>query len=127
MNLMSQHINHLRISVAFCLMYLFLCSSCVATQETGRRITASDTEWIEAGKTTRLNIVTEFGTPYLEYPETLPNKEVGRKALYYHMVTMTNRSGEARRLELFWVRYDPAGVVEDFGLESTNPGNPPTQ
>jgi len=116
-SLMPQLINHLRFSVAFGMICLTLCSGCAATQETGSRITPSDTAWIESGQTTRLDIVTEFGTPYMEYPETLPDKKVGRKALYYHTVFMTNRSMKIRRQELFWVRYDPAGVVVDFGIE----------
>lgn len=126
-SLLSPLLNHLRFSVGFCLMCLSVCSGCVATQEMGQRITPSDTAWIEPGQTTRLNIVTTFGTPYMEYQETLSNKEVGRKALYYHMVIMTNRSGEVRRLELFWVRYDPGGLVVDFGIEKTNPDSLPIQ
>ena len=109
-SLLPPLLNHSRFSLALGMLCLTLCSSCIATHESGQRITPSDTTWIEPGQTTRLNIITEFGTPYMQYPETLPNKEVGRKALYYyHIVPMANRSTEVRRLELFCVRDDGAG------------------
>ena len=121
---MAQPTNYLKFSLAISLICLSLNASCVATHEARRPITSSDTAWIEAGKTTRFDITTAFGTPYMEYPETLQDNQVGRKALYYQMVTMADSTLAVTRQELFWVRYDPVGVVVDFGIETINLGDP---
>lgn len=115
---------------------LLFTAACVVG-EVERRITPQDTVWIEKGRTTRDQVVATFGEPSF----TGTQQGVGQLAEYAvpppaRVTLEATQSGpfpqvqrppvsapsEAQALrDRFWVIYNEAGVVQDFGF-----GSPPS-
>ena len=144
----------MRVVTSLALLFLMYGCATGKIEKFAAQITWEDTAWIQKGITTRTEVEAQFGSPNFEVPEyagstheasasskprsdkdspttkgIVSQSPEGTKATYVHPLSEAEISPSyataQTQQDRFWVKYDEANVVKDFGF-TVPPPTPPT-